>query len=206
VSETEVHYTGRIVQIKLQKIVFESVLCDLFMIDDVSALFDLKHERQMSKDIKDCFACVQHEMKNCVTFILTFTDLLLLDCSEYQLKFLEPLKEAARLLMFTMSDWLDNTKMENSAFLPSLSTFKIVEAIQEITRMCHTMLGSKNVELRCIGLENMALVLRTDRQRFQQVLLNLITNATKYAPKDSHIDCCFKFDRPKQRLFVEVWD
>ena len=145
-------------------------------------------------------------MKNCVTFILTFADLLLRDCSEFQLQFLEPLKEAAKLLMFTMSDWLDNTKLENNAFIPTFTDFKIVEAIQEITKMCRMMLGRKNVELKCFGLEGLAITLRTDRQRFQQVLLNLITNASKYAPKGSHIDCCFNFSSIKERLFVEVRD
>jgi signal transduction histidine kinase len=98
-----------IVQVKLQQIVFEGQLCELIMLEDVSTLFELIKEKQIKAEIKESFACIQHEMKNCVTFILTFTDLLLRDCLDSQLQFLEPLKEAAKLLMFTMSDWLDNT-------------------------------------------------------------------------------------------------
>lgn len=138
-----------IVQVKLQQIVFEGQLCELIMLEDVSTLFELTKEKQIKAEMKESFACIQHEMKNCVTFILTFADLLLRDCLDSQLQFLEPLKEAAKLLMFTMSDWLDNTQLENNAFIPTLSNFKIVEAIQEITKMCSTMLGNKNVELRC---------------------------------------------------------
>lgn len=156
----------------------------MLWIHDVTARVQLQQEKQIKDDIKDCFQCVQHEMKNCLTFIATFAKMLLEDCSPHQAKFLVAIKDATKLLMFTISDWLDNTKLQNDAFVPSLGPFKIVEAVSEITNLYSVQLKDKQIQLRCTGLESLPKRLLSDRMRFQQVLLNFISNAVKYSPSN----------------------
>ena len=170
------------VKIKSLDIVIDRAICQMFLVDDVSALFQLKHEKQMKEHIKQNFACVQHEMKNCLVFILQFVDLLISGCTVQQLNLLENVKQATKLLLFTVSDWLDNTQLENASFQPYFSSFKIVEAVEEITSLVKASLDSKRLKLNVVGVLELPSMLNTDRSRFQQVLLNLLTNAIKYAP------------------------
>lgn len=145
-------------------------------------------------------------MKNSVAFILTFADFLIKEASQQQLNFLLPLKGAARMLMFQLGDWLDNTKLDANSFIPNLSAFRVEEAVTEVLQMCRINLTDRKIELCTYGLENLPSMLKTDRSRFQQVLLNLVTNASKYSPNDHRIDCFFKYLRVKSYIQVEVRD
>lgn len=144
-------------------------------------------------------------MKNNFIVILSFVDLLIRNCSKFQMELLLPIKNATKLLMFTVSDWIDNTKLESNAFMPILTSFEVDDAVHEITSLLKSGLQNKSLKLQTKGILDLP-TLNTDRSRFQQVLLNLITNAIKFAPKASTIEVRFEFNSRAERLSVLVKD
>ena len=67
-------------------------------------------------------------------------------------------------------------------------------------------LEHNSIKVNFKGLTNQAVMVTTDRSRFQQVLLNLLTNAVKYAPSNSSVSCIVNYARQLSKVTVSVKD
>lgn len=97
------------------------------------------------------------------------------------------------MMMFTVMDWLDNSKLDNRMFQKQETVCEMVETINEIAIAVSLIMTNKKIKLNIIGLEKIQIQLRGDKQRFQQVLLNLLTNAVKYSPEEGTVELILKY-------------
>lgn len=89
---------------------------------------------------------------------------------------------STKLLLYQVEDILGLAQIQTGKFSKILNEFNIMEAVREIISVQQFKANSKRVSLRSsfCGFEGSNYNVKTDVKRFQQVLLNLQSNALKY--------------------------
>jgi two-component system CheB/CheR fusion protein len=138
---------------------------------------------------KDEFISIaSHELKTPITSIKALLQIVERSLSKddkanTQLMVQKTAKQVNKLVDL-ITDLLDVTKIHAGKLDLNNTTFPILALIQE----CVEQVGAKNkthtIEITCAPEISMY----ADRLRIEQVLMNLINNAVKYAPDSEHID------------------
>ena len=92
-------------------------------------------------------------------------------------------EQAGKLLNFYVADILCMSQIQNGTFRKNISKFDLEKAIEEVMMIQRDNAEAKQIDLRCImvGINNNKMVI-TDKQRIQQVILSLQSNAIKFTP------------------------
>ncbi|UCF43059.1 MAG: response regulator [Planctomycetota bacterium] len=85
-----------------------------------------------------------------------------------------------------INEFLDISKIEAGKMRFRLAKFDIRSAISETVRVLSLLANEKDIELKTF-LPDRELVVNADRDRIEQTLINLISNAIKFAPDGGHI-------------------
>lgn len=110
-----------------------------------------------------------------------------------ELNMLRGIQSASSLIGFLMDDLLDRQLLENGNFTAKLQFFNIKEAIMEVLSVLEIQTEARGNKVTVDLHKHVPFQVRTDKNRMQQVLLNLITNANKFqSNKDIKIFCCQK--------------
>ncbi len=145
---------------------------------------DLKRAEQIRIDF---VANVSHELRTPLTAIKGYADTLLLDCKQggpVVPEFLEVIARNTDRLMNLINDLLDLSSLESKDVLQ-----KTQMNTEEVTsRILRQMNGAFESKRHSISLENHASYVLADPRRLEQVLVNLLDNATKYTPMNGQID------------------
>ena len=98
---------------------------------------------------------------------------------------------------------MDLARMRVKDFQLQLETLDIKPVLQEVVAQFSTIVQGKgqSVDLK---LPSSLPVTKADRQRIEQILFNLLTNASKFTPSNGHI--VVKARRDEANLVVEVQD
>jgi len=126
-------------------------------------------------------ANVSHEIRTPLNATIGFTDMLMdTPLNDSQVDFARTIKNSSESLLVLINDILDFSKIESGElelesvdFSPELLAYDVCELIRP-------QIGSKPVELVCRVGEDVPAYLKGDPTRFQQVLINLMSNAPKF--------------------------
>lgn len=162
--------------------------------------------------LKDEFvALVSHELKNPLTSIKGYVQLLRaqLDTrvqerlTEQEQMCLNIVEEEADRLAALASDVIDVSRLQSGRLVLRIDdldlaalTRQIVERLQITTREHHL----------CLTTQPGSIWIRADRNRLEQVLLNLIGNAIKYTPQGGNIDISVTQASDEQSVQVNIQD
>ncbi|MDO0821933.1 ATP-binding protein [Desulfosporosinus nitroreducens] len=133
-------------------------------------------------------ANVSHELRTPLNSIIGFTTRVIKKSGDIlpatQLENLKIVKEEAYHLLDLISNLLDYSKMEAGKMNIQIETFNLNDAIVEVNDMTKTLVESKNLEYQCeiLSIEN-NMIIKSDRLKIKQILINLISNAIKYSEK-----------------------
>ena len=132
-------------------------------------------------------ANVSHELRTPLNAIIGYSDLLLGGIygpmPERQSSAVEGVTARARDLLTLINDILDLAKIEAGAMDLRVDEFLLCEVVEQVVETARILALDKPVEIRWEDAEVGELVFRTDRQRLQQILMNLANNATKFTHK-----------------------
>lgn len=133
---------------------------------------------------------VAHELKNPMTSIRGFTDLLAKGVvgpiNETQVNFLSTIRSNVERMNTIVVDLNDLTKIEVGSMRLDFKTIQIEEVINEVVDSFSQQIHEKRqnmVHQLEPGLPNVW----ADRTRLSQILTNLVSNANKYTPEDGQI-------------------
>ena len=154
-------------------------------------LEELVIELNRAKDLADTanqtksqfLANMSHELRTPLNAIIGLTEMLKEDCVDDGLDdFIEPLDRvfsAGKHLLTLINDVLDLSKIEAGKVEIYNETFDLKSIINEIARTTQPLLDINNNKM-IINYEDDIDEITNDQTRFKQILLNLISNATKF--------------------------
>ena len=143
---------------------------------------DVTERRQIETMKADFLAMVSHDMKNPVSIIVGYTEILLNDynvdsaCREM----LVSIDSSARGLLHLIMNFLDLSKIEAGALRLHRAATNINEVLHQVVRYQDPLARVKRIELT----EDLHPVppLHVDRVQMDRVFVNLVGNAIKYTP------------------------
>ena len=133
---------------------------------------------------------MSHELRTPLNAIIGFADLLEGEgfgpLNEKQKKYVRRIDDSGAHLLALINDVLDLTKIEMGAMELSLESVGVEELLQSAALMVAPQAEKKSVrlEVRVTGGDH---VVKADRRRARQILLNFLSNALKYAPAESAV-------------------
>ena len=139
------------------------------------------------------FAAMSHELRTPINAILGYNDLLLAgifgELPAVQEDGIRRSQRAARHLLELVNDVLDLSKLEAGKVDVAPEPVRLDELLDDLLTTIRPMAGERGctVELARAGC---AFSIRTDPRRVRQILLNLLSNATKFgAGHPVHVAC-----------------
>lgn len=162
------------------------------------ALIHARQEAERANQAKSQFlSSMSHELRTPLNAILGFSQLMELEDPDNQhLKYIREIRNAGTHLLALINEMLDLARIESGRIDLKLEPVEIGPIIGECISLVQTQADKLGVQLVQTGVADK--VLHTDRVRFKQVMLNLISNAVKYNRKGgtAHIGASASSDNP----------
>ncbi|MEO5377188.1 MAG: response regulator [Magnetococcus sp. DMHC-6] len=141
----------------------------------------LKLEQANSRAKSDFVANLSHEIRTPMNAILCLTDLAMRHSSDPGTKdYLYKIDTASQSLMGCLNDVLDFSKIEAGKLELYAVLFNPAELFKKLADMFGSQAADKGVELVFVIPETYFHTLFGDSRRLEQVLVNLLRNATKF--------------------------
>jgi PAS domain S-box-containing protein len=159
----------------------------LALYHDVTALYDARRSAEAANEAKSRFlAGMSHELRTPLNAILGYSEMLQEDAREAgQDSFvpdLEKIRSAGKHLLTLINDVLDLSKIEAGKMELYLETFDVRPMLDSVADTVTPLVEKNGNTLALevgVGLERM----RADVTRVRQVLLNLLSNASKFTER-----------------------
>jgi signal transduction histidine kinase len=128
-------------------------------------------------------ASVSHELRTPITPIAGYTEMLLDEAAgpitPDQRSFLSSISASAQRMRLLIDDLLDLGRLEANALRLDLRPVAVEHAVQEALAVLSPMLEQHRIPVE-VAIPADLPPARADRQRLEQILINLISNAVKY--------------------------
>lgn len=144
----------------------------------------LNHIEQVSRVKSEFLASMSHELRTPLNAVLGYSQLLQLNkddtLTNNQKGYLEHIETAGNHLLELVVDLLDLSKIEAEQVSIFPEEFDPREVIVEAMAHANFLAKDYDVSLHFEPVTSPNVLINTDKTRFRQILLNLITNAIKY--------------------------
>ena len=171
-----------------------------------SALRDAKDRAEESSRLKSAFlANMSHEIRTPLNAIVGFSDVLASGGSseDEQQGYVDIIKTNSDLLLRLINDILDVSRLEADRVTFTFEECDVVPLCQRVLASVSQARKSENEFIFECDRESMDM--RTDTQRLQQVIINLLSNADKFT-RNGKITLGLKVDETQRRAIFSVSD
>jgi PAS domain S-box-containing protein len=166
-------------------------------------------ELEQASALKSQFlANISHEFRTPLNAILGYTHMLLHGVTgavtDPQRKSLTRIDSNSRHLLALINDILDITRIEAGRMPLNLSRFRVAELIDEVMSELEPIIRRSNLTVT-MKMGAKLPVVKTDRQKVKQIVLNLLSNALKFTPVGS-VTIAASSDRKADAVNIIVRD
>ncbi|HEY5561166.1 MAG TPA: ATP-binding protein [Clostridiaceae bacterium] len=171
-------------RIKIAEIIYNNC-----QIGSVAVLQDITDIKKLENIRSQFVTNVTHELKTPLTSIMGFAETLrYVDDAETKVKFLDIINEESERLTRLINDILILSDIENNKEI-YIEDVDVEDMTKSIVNLMKNTAEVKNIELLLSIKGNP--IIKTSKDRFKQMLINLVDNAIKYTEKGSvEIDVC----------------
>jgi PAS domain S-box-containing protein len=168
--------------------------CVLFPVQErrkfEDALLRAKTEAEDANRAKSAFlAVMSHELRTPLNAIAGYVELIELGIhgpvTDAQRSALDRIKRSQRHLLRLINDVLNLARIEAGHVAYAIEDVALHEVIGSVMPMIEPQLAAKNV--RFLVDAPTSIVARADRDKTQQILINLLTNAVKFTPAGGQV-------------------
>lgn len=149
---------------------------------------DVTEQHELKKHRENFISIASHELKTPLTTLVATVQLidrhLVKDATvtDNLIKLFESSKRSVSKLASLVADLMDSTRMSNGQLTLNVCTFNISELFE---KCCHHL--NSDGKYNIIYRGDPSLQMKADEQKIDQVLVNFINNAVKYAPNSKEI-------------------
>jgi signal transduction histidine kinase len=133
----------------------------------------------------DFLATMSHELRTPLNAIGGYVDLMELGLrgplTKEQSSDLERVRYNQRHLLALIGNILDFTRLDAQKLPFDIGTIRADVVIREVVENVASLLDEKGLHCDCLGCDA-PILLRADRARFEQILLNLLSNSIRFTP------------------------
>ncbi|HEV2150089.1 MAG TPA: ATP-binding protein [Longimicrobiaceae bacterium] len=153
----------------------------------------------------DFLATMSHELRTPLNAIAGYTDLIALGIhgpvSEAQQKALGRIQRNHEYLLSLINDVLNFAKLEAGRLEVRVADLPVAQVLAGVEDVISPLVRAKELHYACDPCEP-GLRLRGDRDRIDQVLINLVTNAIKFTEAKGHVQVHCDADEERVRIHV----
>lgn len=161
---------------------------------------ELLRQKEVNNELKELdklkdriLTNTSHELRTPLNGIIGLSELLLIDyenkVDDELIKSIQLIKKSGVQLSVIVNDILDLAQLKSQRMPFRYQEFNISTLISEVLTLCKPMLQDKQVTLE-FDEEACKIDVTQEKQRIQQVLFNLISNAIKFTPEGKiHVYC-----------------
>ena len=160
-----------------------------------SALLEERtHQLELARDAAEAanasksqfLANMSHELRTPLNAIIGYSDLLIEEAEELEAQDLVPdldkIRSSGKHLLGLINDVLDLSKIEAGKMEMSLETFEVRDVVNAVAAMVRPLV-EKNGNVLEVTMDEDIGTMHTDLTRVRQILLNLLSNASKFTSK-----------------------
>ncbi len=150
---------------------------------------------------------VAHDLRNPIGAAKSFSDLMLLDFDLYDKEehdmFLQSINKQCSFALNLIEDFLDISKIEAGIFELKYAKHDYITFVKENITKEQTLFRKKSQKI-FLHTEIDSLPFFFDKDKIEQVMDNLLSNASKYSPPKTNIDVSIVLK--DNRVFTEITD
>jgi two-component system, OmpR family, phosphate regulon sensor histidine kinase PhoR len=177
------------------------IINDNELIGTVAVVQDITDIKRLENVRSQFVANVSHELKTPLTSIKGFAETLkFVEDPERRDKFLDIINDEAERLTRLINDILTLSSIEQHREDKS-ETINVEEIVQDVYCLMKNTAESKNIKLQI--LRNKDIYIMGDRDKFKQMLINLVDNAIKYSEEGAQVFIGTDIIQNKQIIWVE---
>ncbi|ACM59241.1 two-component system sensor histidine kinase VicK [Caldicellulosiruptor bescii] len=168
----------------------------------VFILHDITEQAKLDRMRKQFVADVSHELRTPITTIKTYSETLLdVDDESVKREFLTVIIKECDRMTRLISDLLYLSRLDSGENILRIEEVNISELVRFVCEKMRIHANKKHQSLLCNVQED--IIIDADRDRLEQVLINLINNAITYVQDGGRIEVCLKKENGNIELTVE---
>lgn len=180
ISASSVKY----LEIKISPFILHGQTCLILLIRDITEKDITRRLKQQNLQKAAALASIVHDFRAPLNAINSS-----IECLNFKLdkntkeSLLRPANIAAKSLMMLVNDILDIHQIGKNKLKLALKDANIREVLEECIDLFRIKAEAKGIELKLLVDVNVPEKIRTDENRLQQILVNLLSNALKFTTK-----------------------
>jgi signal transduction histidine kinase len=170
----------------------------------VSIITNITHQKELERQKDDFLSLASHELKTPLTSLKMFIDLQKTQLSKKDVKKLayynQRIGDQADKLKELVNDLLSVSRIQTGKLRFTIESFDISEIISDTVEGLQATAANHTIQIS----NKKKYIVKGDKYRIYQVLVNLISNAIKYSPNGKRI--IVHIEKIKQDVVVSVQD
>jgi PAS domain S-box-containing protein len=167
----------------------------------------LKEAQEANRAKSDFLATISHELRTPLNAISGYTELLSMGIrgpvNDAQKADLERINVSQAHLLAIINDILKFAKLESGQFEMTIEDFPIDESLSAADELVRPQLDAKQLKYRYVKGDR-AVTVHADRERFNQIILNLLANAVKFTSEGGEIT--LSWEQRGEQVLTHVTD
>ncbi|MBN2111113.1 MAG: PAS domain S-box protein [Methanosarcinaceae archaeon] len=140
-------------------------------------------------------ANMSHELRTPLNAIIGFSHILgeetAGELDETHVKYLANIETAGKHLLDLINDILDISCIEAGKIKLECEEFSVTDALEEVVKLLSALAAKKRINLTIEHISGDTLIY-ADRQKFKQIINNLLSNAFKFTPENGEVRVSYK--------------
>lgn len=162
---------------------------------------------EQNKETHQLYHILAHELKSPLTTLQGATSLILNEVvgsiNQKQRELLTSAVASCQLMTMYINDLTELSMVDSSKLNLNITDNKIQSIVTNAVNTVQQALVDKQIT---VEKDNCDFSAQCDKQRVEQILINLLNNAIKFSPEQSNIQISFEQNQAKQQVIIAIKD